>query len=73
MVDQLVASLEEMRGDTEGSYGKLAILDAVRQVMTMKQLSECRRGYQEEVRTKNAEICQLQQQLEVSNSYLYSE
>ena len=68
MVDQLVTSLEEMRGDIEGSYGKLATLDAVRQVMTMRQLSECRRGCQEEVRSKNAEIRQLQQQLEVSNS-----
>ena len=36
--EQLVTSLEEMKGEVEGAYGELAIVDAVRQVMTVKAL-----------------------------------
>ena len=38
--EQLVSALEEMKSDIEGSYGELAKIDAVRQVMTMKALHE---------------------------------
>ena len=53
--EQLVTSLEEMKGEVEGAYGELAIVDAVRQVMTVKALKA----------NKVHENQQLHEQLEV--------
>ena len=52
--EQLVTSLEEMKGEVEGAYGELATIDAVRQVMTVKAL-----------KANKDEIQQLHDQLEV--------
>ena len=57
--EQLVTSLEEMKSVVEGSYGELATVDAVRQVMTVKALKA--KGDD-----KVDEIQQLHEQLEVS-------
>ena len=51
--EQVVTSLNELKGDVEGSYRELATVDAVRQVRTVKMLKE---------------IDQLQKQLEVAIS-----
>ena len=56
--EQLVTSLEEMKSVVEGSYGELATVDAVRQVMTVKALKA--KGDD-----KIDEIQQLHEQLEV--------
>ena len=52
--EQLVTSLEVMKGEVEGAYGELATVDAVRQVRTVKAL-----------KAKRNEIERLQEQLEV--------
>ena len=49
--EQLVTSLEEMKGEVEEAYGELATVDAVRQVRTVKANKD--------------EIQQLHEQLEV--------
>ena len=36
--EQLVTSLEGIKGEVKGAYGELATVDAVRQVMTVKAL-----------------------------------
>ena len=56
--EQLVTSLEEMKGEVEGAYGELATVDAVRQVRTMKTL-----------KAKRNEIELLQEQVEVRLDY----
>ena len=58
--EELVTSLEEMKADIEGPYGDVARIDAVRQVVMMRAL----RKRDTEVRRKDVEICQLQQELE---------
>ena len=62
--EQLVTVLEGLKGDIEGSCGKLATVDAVRQVMTAMALKEKSRESVELI-AKEEEIQQLQQQLEV--------
>ena len=68
--EQLVADLHRVKSDVEGTYGELAKLDAVRQVVTMKTLvgreTEVREK-ENEVLAKEEEIHQLQQQLEESH------
>ena len=54
--EQLVTSLEEMKGGVKGPYGELATVDAVRHVRTMKTL-------------KTEEIVQLRGELEVRLEY----
>ena len=63
--EQLVTVLEGLKGDIEGSCGKLATVDAVRQVMTAMTLKEKNRESVDELTAKEEEIQQLQQQLEV--------
>ena len=63
--EQLVTALEGMKGDIEGGYGELAIVDAVRQVRTMKALKSRSEDKVNELTAKEEEIQQLQQQLEV--------
>ena len=63
--EQLVSALEEMKANVEGSYGELAKVDAVRQVMTMKTFQLCKKENTDEVMSKDEEIQQLRQQLQV--------
>ena len=63
--EQLVTALEGMKGATEGGYGELATVDAVRQVRTMKALKSRSEDKVNELAAKDEEIQQLQQQLEV--------
>ena len=58
--EQLVTSLEEIKSEVEGSYGELATIDAVRQVMTVKALKA----------NKVHEIQQLHEQLEVKICFI---
>ena len=55
--EQLVTSLEEMKGEVEGAYGELAIVDAVRQVIMVKPKTDNE--------LEGADIQQLRHQLEV--------
>ena len=64
--EQLVSGLEEMKADVEGSYGKLAKVDAVRQVMTVKTFQQHQKENADEVIAKDVEIQQLRQQLQVT-------
>ena len=57
--------LEEIKADVEGYYRELAILDAVRQVKTMKALKAKSNDKVSELTAKDEEIQQLKQQLEV--------
>ena len=59
--EQLVTSLEEMKGEVEGAYGELATVDAVRQVRTMKAL----KAKGDDKIDRVDEVQQLQEQLEV--------
>ena len=63
--EQLVSSLEEMKADVEGSYGGLAKVDAVRQVMTVKTFQQRKKENADEVIAKDEENQQLRQQLQV--------
>ena len=63
--EQLVSCLEEMKANVEGSYGVLAKVDAVSQVMSVKIFQECKKKIADEVISKDEEIHQLQQQLQV--------
>ena len=65
--EQLIATLKEMKANIEGSYGELARVDAVRQVMTVKALKRTKKVYRIELTAKDVEIQQLQQQLEVKH------
>ena len=60
-----MSSLEEIKVDVEGSYGKLAKIDAVRQVMTMKAFQQRKKETAHEMIAKDEEIQRLQQQLQV--------
>ena len=64
--EQLVSGFEEMKTDVEGSYGQLAKVDAVRQVMTMKTFQQHQKENTDEVIAKEEEIQQLRQQLQVT-------
>ena len=61
--EQLVSSLEVIKADVEGSCGGLAKVDAVRQVLTMKEFQQCKKESTDELTVKTKEIQQLQQQL----------
>ena len=66
-VEQVVASLEEMKADIEGSYGDITRADAVREVVMKRALSKSNREAREkaaESAGKDVEIHQLQQELE---------
>lgn len=58
--DQLVTELEGMKGDIEGPCGKLATVDAMRQVMTAMALKEKSKEKHDEFAAKEVEIQQLQ-------------
>ena len=58
--EQLVAELERVKGDIEGPCGKLATVDAVRQVMTAVALKEKSEEKLDELAAKDEEIQQLQ-------------
>ena len=65
--EQLVTELQGVRADTEGDYGELAKLDAMRQVVIMKQIKRKEAEAQEktdELRLKCEENHQLQLQLQ---------
>ena len=67
--EQLVSDLQRVKNDIEGTYGELAKLDAVRQVVTMKSLKGREAEIREkanEVLAKEEEIHHLRQQLEES-------
>ena len=67
VTEQLVTELQGVRADTEGEYGELAKLDAVRQVVIMKQIKRKEAKVQEktdELRLKCEENHQLQLQLQ---------
>lgn len=57
-----MTALEEMKADIDGVYGELAIVDAVRQVKTVKALKDKSNAV---VNEKDEEILRLQQQFEV--------
>jgi hypothetical protein len=63
--EQLVATLEGMKGAIEGGYGELATVDAVRQVRTMKALKSRSEDKVNELAAKDEQIQQLQLQLAV--------
>ena len=58
--EQLVTELERMKSDVEGPCGKLATVDAVRQVMTAMALKEKSEEKVDELAAKEEEIQQLQ-------------
>ena len=62
--EQLVTALQEMREEIEGPCGAVARIDAVRQVVTMKEILGRENDVREkinELTTKDQEILQLQQ------------
>jgi hypothetical protein len=61
--EQLVTELERMKRDIEGPCGKLATVDAVRQVMTAMALKEKSEEKVDELAAKEEEIQQLQVEL----------
>jgi hypothetical protein len=61
--EQLVTELERMKSDVEGPCGKLATVDAVRQVMTAMALKEKSEEKVDELAAKEEEIQQLQVKL----------
>ena len=68
--EQLVTDLQSVKNDIEGTYGELAKLDAVRQVVTMKTLKGREAEVREkanEVLAKDEEIRHLQQLLDESH------
>ena len=54
--EQLVITLEEMKGNVEGAYGEFAKADAVRQVLTMKQTKKEYRNEQTPKEEKNQQL-----------------
>ena len=58
--EQLMTGLERMKGDVEGPCGKLATVDAVRQVMTAMALKEKSEEKVDKLAAKEEEIRQLQ-------------
>ena len=74
--EQLVTALEEMKPDVEGAYGRLAKIEAVRQLMTVKAFRENKKANADELRAKDEEIQQLRQlevckRLAMHNCILY--
>ena len=63
--EQLVTALKEIKANIEGSYGELAKVDAVRQVMTMKAFQQRKKENADEMIAKDEQIQQLRQQLQV--------
>jgi hypothetical protein len=63
--EQLVTELERMKSDVEGPCGKLATVDAVRQVMTAMALKEKSEEKVDELAAKEEEIQQLQVAIEM--------
>ena len=63
--EQLVTTLEGMKGAIEGGYGELATVDAVRQVRTMKALKSRSEDKVNELTAKDEQIQRLQLQLAV--------
>ena len=61
----LVTVLEGIRADIEGPCGELSTVDAVRQVKTVMVLKKKSRENTDELATKEEEIQELRQQLEV--------
>ena len=61
----LVTVLEGLRADIEGPCGELSTVDAVRQVKTVMVLKKKSRENTDELATKEEEIQELRQQLEV--------
>ena len=68
--EQLVRTLDELKGDIEGPCGELTTMDAARQVKTTMALKKRSREQVDEVIAMEGEIQQLQQQLQVF-SFLY--
>ena len=65
--EELVTYLEKMKADTEGPYGDIARIDAVRQVVTMRALGKRETEVREmttESEAKDSEIHQLQEELQ---------
>ena len=62
-----MTALERLKADIEGPRGKLAKLDAVRQVMTVKARNE---GKVYEMTPQDKEIQRLEQQLKVCNCHV---
>lgn len=60
IAERLVTELERMKGDIEGPCGKLATVDAVRQVMTAMALKEKSEEKLDELAVKEDEIQHLQ-------------
>jgi hypothetical protein len=58
-----VTELERMKSDVEGPCGKLATVDAVRQVMTAMALKEKSEEKVDELAAKEEEVQQLQVKL----------
>ena len=54
-----------MKADIEGSYGELAKIDAVRQVMTTKAFQQRKKENADEMTAKDEQIQQLRQHLQV--------
>ena len=66
-IEQVVASLEEMRAEIEGPYGDVARIEAVRQVLMMRAVGRREtevKKKSDELAGRDAEIQQLQQELE---------
>ena len=57
--EQLVSGVEGMKTDVEGSYGEIAKVDAVRQVMTVKAIQQHKKENADKLTTKEEEIQQL--------------
>ena len=68
--EQLVRVLEGLKGDIEGPYGEMMIVDAVRQVKMSTALKKTKDNA-DKLSVKEEEIQQLQQQLEVCQCTWY--
>ena len=66
-IEQVLASLEEMRAEIEGPYGDVARIEAVRQVLMMRAVERRETEVKKksnELAGRDAEIQQLQQELD---------
>ena len=63
--EQLVLTLQQMKGDIDGCFTELAKMDAVKHIMTVKALNQSRQDHLEALTTKDSTIQQLKHQLEV--------
>ena len=64
--EQILTTLEEVKGDIEGPCGELTTIDAVRQVKTAIAL---KKEKADQLAEKDLEIQRLQQQLEVATTF----